>query len=364
MNSDSEILKYELWIEQNEQCPYTGKTIGIAEFLGGNPAYDIEHTFPQSRFPDNSRSNKTLTCSKFNRDVKKAKIPSELANYEDILANIESFGWQKEVDKLGRKIFKLKGGGGDKAAKDKRIVERNKLKMEREYWKEKLFTFRALEIPEKFTNAHLNDTRSICKYAKQYMATAFEKVFAYKASALKTFYNAWGIEAKSRDHHLHHCVDAIIAACVTKQDYEAIAKYYHDCEERPTLKSKRPQPWVGFDKFVNDTIKDEVIVSHFKKNNLLKKAKKIVRKRGVIQKTKDNKPMFAQGDSARAPLHQETFYGKIIDPEKGETRCVVRKAISSMSKSDKEKIVDPVIRKIVLNHKDDKTPIWSFIRYH
>ena len=190
------------------------------------------------------------------------------------------------------------------------------------------------------------------------MSTAFDKVFAYKASALKTFYKAWGIEEKSRDHHLHHCVDAIIAACVTKRDYETIANYYHECEERPHMKSKRPQPWVGFDKYVNDTIKDEVIVSHFKKNNLLKDAKKAVRKRGFIQRTESGEVKFAQGDSARGALHKDTFYGKIIDPDNGETRCVVRKSISTMTKGEKDKIVDPVIRELVLNHKDDNAPLW------
>lgn len=53
--SDDDILKYQLWKEQNTQCLYTGNNIGISEFIGADPKYDIEHTVPRSRGGDNSQ---------------------------------------------------------------------------------------------------------------------------------------------------------------------------------------------------------------------------------------------------------------------------------------------------------------------
>ena len=61
--SEDEILKYQLWLEQNRICLYTGKTISICDFIGANPKFDIEHTIPRSKSLDNSQTNKTLCCS-------------------------------------------------------------------------------------------------------------------------------------------------------------------------------------------------------------------------------------------------------------------------------------------------------------
>ena len=73
--TENDILKYQLWIEQNKICLYTGKTICLSDFIGSNPKFDIEHTIPRSRSLDNSQINKTLCCSVYNREVKKDKIP-------------------------------------------------------------------------------------------------------------------------------------------------------------------------------------------------------------------------------------------------------------------------------------------------
>ena len=102
--SEDEILKYQIWEEQKPQCPYTGSQIGLDDFLGAAPKYDIEHTVPRSRGGDNSKMNKTLCESRYNRDVKKGFLPSELANHSEIMAIVDSFGWQEKVDKLREQI--------------------------------------------------------------------------------------------------------------------------------------------------------------------------------------------------------------------------------------------------------------------
>jgi CRISPR-associated endonuclease Csn1 len=39
--TDDDIVKFQLWEEQNHICLYTGKSIGISDFIGRNPSYDI-----------------------------------------------------------------------------------------------------------------------------------------------------------------------------------------------------------------------------------------------------------------------------------------------------------------------------------
>ena len=46
--TNDDIVKFQLWEEQNHICLYTGDSIGICEFVGPNPSYDIEHTVPRS----------------------------------------------------------------------------------------------------------------------------------------------------------------------------------------------------------------------------------------------------------------------------------------------------------------------------
>lgn len=79
--TDVDVLKYVLWEEQGHICLYTGKQICISDFIGGNPKFDIEHTIPRSVGGDSTKMNLTLCDSRFNRDVKKTKLPTELPNH-------------------------------------------------------------------------------------------------------------------------------------------------------------------------------------------------------------------------------------------------------------------------------------------
>ena len=145
----TDILKYQLWEEQKHICLYTGNEIGVMDFLGASPAYDIEHTIPQSAGGDSTQENMTLCDSKFNRDVKKAQIPSQLTNHEDILERIKE--WKEKAEKLSKQIDRLSHGrSSDKAKNDQRIQNKNKLKIERDYWRGKYDRFVMTEVPEGF----------------------------------------------------------------------------------------------------------------------------------------------------------------------------------------------------------------------
>ena len=73
--TDTDILKFQLWEEQDHLCLYTGTQIGICDFLGDNPRFDIEHTVPRSVGGDNTQMNLTLCDATFNRQVKGGNYP-------------------------------------------------------------------------------------------------------------------------------------------------------------------------------------------------------------------------------------------------------------------------------------------------
>lgn len=61
----SEVMRYKLWLEQKYCSPYTGQTIPLAQLF--TSAYEIEHVIPQSRFFDNSQSNKVICEAEVNK---------------------------------------------------------------------------------------------------------------------------------------------------------------------------------------------------------------------------------------------------------------------------------------------------------
>lgn len=356
--SEDEVLKYQLWEEQNRICLYTGKTIGLAEFLGPEPKYDIEHTIPRSRSSDDSQENKTLADNRFNREVKGNKIPFELENHSQILERIED--WKAKVYYYNEEIENRKVSYATKEAKDRQIQYRHKLKYYRDYWRGKIKRFEIKEVNEGFKNSQLVDIGIITKYARLYLSSVFPKVYTVKGSAVASFRKAWGLEdefeKKVRDNHIHHTIDAITMSCMDKAQYEAIAHFYRNTEFWERGNGSKPhfeKPWPTFTEDIK-AIGKEVFASHYTSDVLLKQSKKKLRIRGVIQKNSDGKVKYQQGDSVRAPLHLETFYGAIKppvgDPDSNnpeKVKYVVRKSLSSLKESDIKNIVDDTVRSIV-----------------
>ena len=63
--SKSDIIRYKCWLEQKYQSPYTGEMIPLSKLF--TPAYEIEHVIPQSRYFDDSFSNKVICESEVNK---------------------------------------------------------------------------------------------------------------------------------------------------------------------------------------------------------------------------------------------------------------------------------------------------------
>jgi len=356
--SDEEILKYQLWEEQKHRCPYTGAQIGLEDFLGASPKYDIEHTVPRSRGGDNSQMNKTLCESRFNRDVKKGMLPAELANHIEVMANVDSFGWQEEIDSLRKRLERTRSYSATKEEKDRKIQDRHYLKMKLDYLEGKLKRFAMTEVPEGFSNRQGVDIGIIGRYARMYLQTVFKRVSTVKGATTAEFRKMWGLQdyysKKERVSHAHHCVDAITIACIGRNEYDRWAQYMRD-EERYRLSAADrphfPKPW---DTFTEDvlSVSDSILVPHYTPSNLSKHTKKRLRIRGKLQYGPNGERLYVQGDTARCSLHEQTFYGAI--KKNDEIKYVVRKSLDSLEPKDVDKIVDDVVREKVKKAIDEK----------
>ena len=74
-----EIIKYKLWLEQKYQSPYTGRTISLSRLFTDD--YQIEHVIPQSRYFDDSMSNKVICEAEVNQ------LKDRMLGYEFIKAH-------------------------------------------------------------------------------------------------------------------------------------------------------------------------------------------------------------------------------------------------------------------------------------
>lgn len=345
--TDDDILKYQLWEEQNHKCIYTGEEIRITDFLGDNPKYDIEHTIPRSAGGDSTKKNLTLCSNRYNRDVKKTKLPSQLPNHEEILDRIA--GWKEKYEEKERLIRKNKGRGKSivsKEEKDRLIQERHRLEEECKYWKGKYERFLMTEVPEGFSRRQDAGIGVISRYARMYLKSVFKHVYIVKGRATYEFRTMWGLQdeytKKERVNHVHHCIDAITIACIDKAAYDKLAEYCHKYDEYRYNRGERPGFELPWPSFVSDVkkIQDELLIAHYSKDNMPKQAKRYVR-------DSKGRKILTQGDTARSSLHNDTYYGAIeVD---GEVKYVVRRNLDGLDEKDVKNIVDSEVRSKVEN---------------
>jgi len=397
--TEDDLLRYQLWLEQNKQEIYEptlnsggSKAISICQIIGSNPDYDIEHTIPRSISQDNSLMNKTLCSKRFNREVKKKKMPIELNNHELILPFVNH--WKEEANNLSEEIERITRSikiAATKEIKDRKIRKRHYLSFKRNYLKGKYERFIWEEPKVGFKNSQIPDTGIITRYAQSYLKSYFKRVISVKGGMVAEFRKIWGIqksyqendrkyyEEKDRSKHTHHTIDAITIACMTKDKYDLLASAWK-MEDNERYKESRKilvnsKPWSTF---TQDMVKieEEILVSHYTPDNIKKQTKKVERVRGkkqyvaeierdakgkaipkkdtkgkiIYKLDKDGKriPRFQQGDTVRGSLHQDSLYGAIKHPENPDKiRFVIRKDLESIKASDVANIVDEVVRKIV-----------------
>jgi CRISPR-associated endonuclease Csn1 len=293
--SRDDIIKWKLWKECREVCPYTGKAISFNGLFGSTPEFDFEHIIPWTRSIDDSYMNRTLCDVRENRDVKHNQTPWEAygidsARYDQILQRVRCLPLPK------RRRFEV------------RELDRG----------DRDFAARAL-----------NDTRYISLRAKNWLAEIVADDHAIEVSkgqATATVRRALGLNSilrdtgeKTRLDHRHHAVDALVIALTNRSTLHQLSRVSSGKQARPSF-SPADLPWLGFREDAVACI-DAINVSH-----------RAQRK-------------------ANGALHDETFYGFTgLTNERGQQLVAVRKPIAGLSPADIERIRDDRVRSIVKAH--------------
>lgn len=143
----SELIRYKCWLEQGYRSPYTGEMIPLTKLF--TSAYEIEHIIPQSRYFDDSLSNKVICESEVNKEKDNA------LGYEFIKKNegrIIELSYAKKV-----KVFSI----NEYEEFVKRQYGKNRSKMKKLLME---------DIPDAFIERQLNDSRYISKVVKSLLS--------------------------------------------------------------------------------------------------------------------------------------------------------------------------------------------------
>lgn len=357
--STSDVLRYKCWLEQKYRSPYTGAMIPLGKLF--TPAYEIEHIIPQSRYFDDSFTNKVICEAEIN------KLKGNMLGYEFIKNNsgkIVELGFGQKVKIQTVEDYEL----FVKEHYSYNPVKMKKLLME--------------DIPEQFIQRQLNDSRYISKFIKSLLSNIVREEGESEATSKNIIVctggvtdrlkKDWGVNDvwnkiilprflrlneitnsnlftttntnnkiiptmplalqkgfnKKRIDHRHHAMDAIVIACANRN----IVNYLSNESASKNAKISRldlrqilctrtkpdtfgnyqwiiNKPWETFTQDVH-TILENMIVS-FKQN--LRIINKTTNHYFRYQNGKKVQCVQETGDcwAIRKPMHKETVYGEI-----------------------------------------------------
>lgn len=406
----SELQRYKLWLEQKYRSPYTGQIIPLNKLF--THEYEIEHIIPQSRFFDDSFTNKVICESAVNA-LKGNQIGLEfIKNHHGEKVPV-GFGKEVQIFTEGQYLDFVK----DNYAKNR--SKRNKLLLE--------------DIPEKMVERQLNDTRYISKFISNLLSNIvrsekdddginskniipgngkitselkqdwglndvwnelilprFERMNELTKTNDFTTYNtkyqkylptvpfefSKGFQKKRIDHR-HHALDALVIACATrehvnymnnkhaldkKKSKEEKQTFRHDLRSNLSYKKYNEgsdknyswvfkKPWGTFTQDARNSL--ETVVVSFKQNlRVINKATNKYEKWGEKNGEK-KKVLFDQKGvnwAIRKSLHTPMPYGKkVYDFD-------LLKIYDSIGK--RELIIDSIIReKVDLLFKENNSKI-------
>ncbi len=316
--SSTNLIKYKLWEECNKTCPFTGQTIEVSQLF--TPEVEIEHIHPLSRSLNDSFTNKTL-CFTAENKRKGKRTPYEYY--------FNTFGEEKWEEVKKQALFCF----------------RNKEHYPRAYNKFKYFVKEKHD--DDFISRQLNDTRYITKVASDYLSKICGNITPMPGQMTAIIRKMWGVnrilnpeDFKEREDHRHHAVDALVVACMNRSHLQALSKYA-EYDDSFRYKQDFPQPWEQF-RWDTEKMVDTIFVSHRLPGNALTTRQ--------VKVKKDGKLYINKGMAARGQLHVETIYGKRQAPGLSSAYHV-RKPLNLLSTEKQiNKIVDPVVRSIILEH--------------
>lgn len=418
----SDIIRYKAWLEQKYRSPYTGKTIPLGKLF--TSAYQIEHIIPQSRYFDDSFSNKVICEAEVNQ------LKDRQLGYEFIkkhhgekvqLTNgeiVEVFSVEAYED-----FIKTHYSG----------IKKTKLLMD--------------DIPDKFIERQMNDSRYISKFIKgllsnivrekdengDYEQEAVSKnIISCNGTITDRLKKDWGIDnvwnkiilprferlnvitgkdcftacnteghlipnmplelqkgfSKKRIDHRHHAMDAIVIACTTRDHVNLLnneaAHSKHNANRYQLSRKLRRVDKVVVNGKEQDVFKEfykpwETFVQdvYVSLNNMIVSFKQNLR---VINKTvnkyqhydENGKKVFVKqekGDSwaIRKSMHKDTVFGEVNLRFIKEVSLneALKKPKSIVNKDFKQKVQELLAKgydaKYVKKYVEDNEDIWSDI---
>lgn len=357
--STSDVLRYKCWLEQKYRSPYTGAMIPLGKLF--TPAYEIEHVIPQSRYFDDSFTNKVICEAEVNK-LKGNMLGYEfIKNYPGKIVEL-GFGQKVKIQTVEAYELFVKEHYSYNPAKMKKLL------ME--------------DIPEQFIQRQLNDSRYISKFIKSLLSNIVREEGESEATSKNIIVctggvtdrlkKDWGVndvwnkiilprflrlnEITNSDHftttntnnkiipamplalqkgfnkkridHRHHAMDTIVIACANRN----IVNYLSNESASKNAKISRldlrqilctrtkpdtfgnyqwiiNKPWETFTQDVH-TVLANMIVS-FKQN--LRIINKTTNHYFRYQNGKKVQCVQETGDcwAIRKPMHKETVYGEI-----------------------------------------------------
>ena len=350
--SAKELLKYRLWLEQKYCSPYTGKPISLSKLF--TSAYQIEHIIPQSRYFDDSFTNKVICEAEVNQ------LKSNMLGYEFIkkhsgeIVHCTTIGDVKILDAKEYYNFVTEHYANNRRKKEKLLLE---------------------DIPQEFLNRQMNDSRYISKKVMAILSNIVREedeqeanskfVVSCSGGITDRLKQDWGLNdvwnsivyprferlnkltqtedfgrwenkegkqvfqtsvplelqrgfSKKRIDHRHHAMDALVIACASRN----IINYLNNesaksQEQREDLRKKLcdknriiRKPWETFTQDARTALED-VVVSFKNYVRVINKATNYYEKydengkKGMAeQKGQD---MWA----IRKPMHKETVFGQV-----------------------------------------------------
>lgn len=339
------IQKYKLWIECDHSCPFSNRSISLAELFDDTGQVQIEHIIPWDRSLDDSFANKTLCFADVNRK-KGNRTP-----YEYFTQDFGPEKWEEVKERTLKTFYD--------------VYQRPTKYFPKRYQKYKRFT--TTKLNEDFVSRQLNDTRYISREASNYLKRICNEVIVAPGMSTSILRRLWGLNnilsltgEKTREDHRHHAIDALIMACTERKHIQALARKNQLGNAKD---AEFPAPW---NNFRNDAEvqANNMLVSHQINNRVLTVRKVYTDKNGKIHINK--------GVSARGQLHLESVFGK---RETNDHRAYhIRKPLESIkSKTQVQKIVDKRVRSIVeqciheaggyQGTKKDQVPLGAFFTF-
>ena len=393
----SELSRYRLWLEQKYRSPYTGRPISLTKLFTSE--YQIEHVIPQSRYFDDSLLNKVICESSVNL------LKGNLLGKEFILHH------QGEIVELGNgekaEILSVK----EYQELVKAVYHDNPPKMERLLME---------DLPEKFIERQMNDTRYISKAVKSLLSNIVREEGEEEATSKNVIVctgrvtdrlkKDWGLDnvwnslvyerferlntltnsdafgywdnkegkrvfqtqvpielsrgfSKKRIDHRHHALDALVIACAGRNIINYLSNQNAGSPERYDLRAKLIRkgevikPWDTITQDAREAL-EQMVVSFKQNTRILTQANNHISK--LDKQGKHTIVPQTKGDNKaiRKPLHKETYYGHVNLRQMREIS--ISAAIAVWQDIADKEVKEAVRQYIEVHHFDIKHTIKAF----